>query len=81
MWLPFPVSLKLKLIFLKSRDLVSFSGVAAKAKAKLIFLKSRSGFGTKNLASFFSVALSAKNLASFSVVALARPFYQTQKQR
>ena len=67
MWLPFPVSLKLKLklIFLKSRDLASFSGVAAKAKAKLIFLKSRSGFGTKNLASFFSVALSAKNLAFF----------------
>ena len=74
--------LKLKLnLFFGKADLASFSGVAAKAKAKLIFLKSRSGFGTKNLASFFRVALSAKNLASFSVVALAHPFYQTQKQR
>jgi hypothetical protein len=47
---------KAKAYFLKNRDLASFSGVA-KAKVKLIFLKSRSGFGTKNLASFSSVAL------------------------
>jgi hypothetical protein len=74
-WPPFPESLKLKLklIFLKSRDLPSFSGVA-KAKAKLIFLKSRSGFGLP-----FPVSRSVQRIWLFSGVELARPVYRTQK--
>jgi hypothetical protein len=66
-WPPFPESLKLKLklIFFEKQIWLPFLVSLLKLKLNLYFLKSRSGFGTKNLASFSSVALSAKNLAFF----------------